>query len=318
MFKISLEALYLLDAVDRQGSFAGAAKELFKVPSAVSYTVQKLEENLGVKLFERNGPKISLTDAGSELLKEGRVLMQAAAELEHRVQRVAKGWETELRIGMSTMFSPLALQDDLMAFCQETSQTDIRISGEVLSGTWESLRDGRVDIFIGLTMDNVPLSGEFQMHMIGQVPFCFVVSPRHPLASLDRPLTQADLLAHHAIVVADSARRLPARTVGVLSGQASITVPSMLSKFEYQLAGLGFGFLPEPFAEEAVRQNLLIRKEVSIPNPAETFYLAWRNGVPGKARAWWQARLLRADLLERLVMFTKMQLYKHPQLFQIV
>ena len=193
MFKISLDALNLLDAIDRQGSFAGAAKELFRVPSAVSYTVQKLEENMDVKLFVRNGPKISLTRAGAELLKEGRVLMQAAAELENRVQRVASGWETELRIGVNTMFSSLCLKDDLQAFHQETSQTGIRISEEVLSG------------------------------------------------------------------------------------QSSITVPNLLSKFEYQMAGLGFGFLPAPYVEEAVRQRLLVEMEVSIPKPIETLYVAWRH-----------------------------------------
>lgn len=318
MFKISLEALNLLDAIDRHGSFAGAAKELFRVPSAVSYTVQKLEENLDVKLFVRNGPKISLTRAGAELLKEGRVLMQAAAELENRVQRVASGWETELRIGVNTMFSSLCLKDDLQAFHQETSQTGIRISEEVLSGTWESLQDGRTDIFIGVTIDNISLSGEYHTHLIGQMPFSFVVSPSHPLAQMDRPLTQADLLAHHAIVVSDSARRLPARTVGVLSGQSSITVPNLLSKFEYQMAGLGFGFLPAPYVEEAVRQRLLVEKEVSIPKPIETLYVAWRNESPGKALAWWQKRLARPDLFERMVAFTRMQLYKRPQLLQIV
>lgn len=69
--KISLEALQILDAIDRRGSFAAAAKVLFKVPSTISYTVSKLEDDLGVQLFERLGPKATPTQAGRELLREG-------------------------------------------------------------------------------------------------------------------------------------------------------------------------------------------------------------------------------------------------------
>ncbi|MGZ8252709.1 MAG: LysR family transcriptional regulator, partial [Methylophilaceae bacterium] len=85
MFRISLDALLVLDAIERLGSFAAAGNELFKVPSTISYTVGKLEQDLGVKLFERQGPKVSLTNAGVELLKEGRYLLKAAEDLEHRV-----------------------------------------------------------------------------------------------------------------------------------------------------------------------------------------------------------------------------------------
>ena len=56
MLKLTLDALQLLDAIDRGGSFAAAAKELFRVPSTISYSVSKLEDDLGVQVFERAGP----------------------------------------------------------------------------------------------------------------------------------------------------------------------------------------------------------------------------------------------------------------------
>ena len=55
MLPISLEALQVIDAIDRKGSFAAAAAALYKVPSAVSYTVQKLEQDLGVTIFIKEG-----------------------------------------------------------------------------------------------------------------------------------------------------------------------------------------------------------------------------------------------------------------------
>jgi len=90
---LTLEALQILDAIDRKGSFAGAAAELDRVPSALTYSVRKLEEDLDVLLFDRSGHRAKLTTAGLELLTEGRHLLRAADELEQRVKRTASGWE---------------------------------------------------------------------------------------------------------------------------------------------------------------------------------------------------------------------------------
>ena len=145
MLRLSLEALQIVDAIDRRGSFSAAGKELHRVPSTISYTVGKLEDDLGVQVFERNGPKVELTKAGRELLKEGRYLLRAAQDLEHRVRRVASGWETELAIGHDSMFSSLAFGDDIRAFYDVAQQTRLRIVREALSGTWEGL-DWRLTI----------------------------------------------------------------------------------------------------------------------------------------------------------------------------
>jgi DNA-binding transcriptional LysR family regulator len=79
--RLTLDALAVLDAIDRKGSFAAAAEELHRVPSAMTYAVQKLEEDLDVLLFDRRGHRAQLTEAGRELLREGRHLLQAASEL---------------------------------------------------------------------------------------------------------------------------------------------------------------------------------------------------------------------------------------------
>ena len=65
---ITLEALRVLDAIDQKGSFGAAAEALFKVPSALSYTVQKLESDIGVNLFDRSKQRAQLTAAGRLLL----------------------------------------------------------------------------------------------------------------------------------------------------------------------------------------------------------------------------------------------------------
>ena len=90
--KLTLDALVVLDAIDRRGSFAAAAEELHRVPSAITYSVRQLEAGLGIEVFDRRGHRAVLTPAGRELLSEGRHLLRAAADLECRLRQVAKGW----------------------------------------------------------------------------------------------------------------------------------------------------------------------------------------------------------------------------------
>jgi DNA-binding transcriptional LysR family regulator len=299
MLKISLDALQILDAIDRRGSFSAAGAELFRVPSTISYTVSKLEQDLGVLVFERLGPRVKLTRAGEELLREGRYLLKAAEDLEHRVRRVASGWETEFSIDMESLFEPVALKEDIEDFYKVADRTRLRFRQDALAGSWESLLDRRTDLLVG-AVGVGPTGGGYTAAAMGTIPFVFVVAPSHPLAAADQPLGKADLIGHRAIAAADSARNTPPRTVGLLLGQDTLTVPDMLSKYKLQMAGLGFGYLPEPYARKALASGQLIRKETVEPAPNESFYLAWRTDEEGAALNWWLERLRRPGTLERL------------------
>jgi DNA-binding transcriptional LysR family regulator len=297
MLRLSLDALQIVDAIDRTGSFSSAGKELFRVPSTISYTVSKLEDDLGVQIFHRLGPKVALTEAGRELLKEGRHLLRAASDLESRVRRVASGWETNLVIGLDSMFSPLALKNDIAEFYRVAEQTRLQIVQEALSGTWEALLDRRVDLVIGAAGEG-PSGGGYTARPMGKVSFIFAVAPSHPLAGVAHPLGKGDLAPYRAISVADSARLLPPRTVGLLFGQDTLTVPDIRIKYQFQLAGIGFGFLPEFYARTAIEAGLLVEKQVEEPKPDETFYLAWRTGEQGAALAWWIDRVAKTKCLD--------------------
>lgn len=300
MLKLSLDALLTVDTIARRGSFAAAAKELFRVPSTISYTVAKLEEDLGVQLFERFGPRVTLTGAGEELLKEGRYLLKAAGDLERRVRRVASGWETEFTIAIDSMLAPCGLIADIEAFCQVADQTRLRLLKEELSGTWEALLDRRADLLVGAAGEG-PSGGGYAAIPVATVSFVFVVAPGHPLAGVTRPLSKADLAAHRAVSVSDSARQLQARTVGLLFGQDTLAVPDMQTKYDFQRAGLGFGFLPEPWVREDVAHGRFVVKQVEEPKPDETLQLAWRTGEEGAALAWWKDRLRGSDTVERML-----------------
>jgi DNA-binding transcriptional LysR family regulator len=299
MLRLSLEALQIVDAIDRRGSFSAAGKELHRVPSTISYTVSKLEDDLGVQVFERNGPRVELTKAGAELLKEGRYLLKAAQDLEHRVRRVASGWETELAVAMDSMFSACLFHDDVPAFYEVPADPPAHRAGSAVRHLGSLARPPRR--LAGGAAGDGPAGGGYVSEPIGKINFVFAVAPSHPLADVQDKLGRTHLQHHRAISVADSARQMAPRTVGLLLGQDTLTVPDMKTKYQYQLAGMGFGFLPEPCARAAIAAGLLVEKQVEEPKPAETFYLAWRSGENGAALNWWLDRMRRPGLFERLI-----------------
>ena len=291
MLKLSLEAIELVDAIARHGSFAAAAQRLHKVPSTISYTVSKLEEQLGLALFIRNGPRVSLTPAGQEMLKEGRWLLHAAADLESRMRQIATGYEAELRLVHDSLIPTSALTPDICAFEALQCGTRLRVACETLTGGWEALRDGRADLVIAA--GDGPAGGGYKAVHVGSLAFGFCVAPTHALASSGQPLSREDLLQHTAIVVGDSARHLSERSVGIQMGQKRIIVPSMAAKIAYQVAGLGHGFLPLACVQSELQRGTLVQLQCQESRPDESFWLGWRPGHPGQALKWWIQRLSR-------------------------
>jgi len=299
--RISIDALLALDAIDRKGSFASAAHELHRVPSAVTYTVQKLEQDLDVLLFDRRGHRAKLTAAGRELLNEGRHILRAADELEAHVKRVATGWEAELRIAYDDVIPAGAVLEVAQAFHQQECGTRLRITAEVFGGTWDALSSDRADFVIGASGEG-PAGGGYTTRPLGEVEWVFAVAPGHPLARAKEPLTHDDILAHRAAVVADSSRNLPPRTAGLLTGQDTLTVSNLAAKLLAQKMALGVGHLPRAVAErEAAAGNLVIKRTLDGRAVSQLF-LAWRSArtrKPGKALAWWIAQLESDGWLER-------------------
>ncbi len=282
--KLSLESLEVLDAIAREGSFAAAAESLFRVPSAITYTVRKLESDLGVTLFNRSGHRAELTSAGAELLREGRNLLNAANELEMRVKRVASGIETELTIAVSDLFNIASIYPILEKFYQQNFGTRLKLLQEVYGGSWDALLSGRADISLGAPGDAPPGTG-YIARAIGTLEFHYAVAPQHPLAKLPEPLQNQDIIRYRSVSAADSSRNLAPRTSGILSGQDVLTVPDMMAKLQAQIAGLGVGYLPKRLAEQYAAKGMLIIKPVAEPKPEATSFLAWRSNG-GKAQQW--------------------------------
>jgi len=310
------EALEMMDIIARTGSFAAAARELGKVPSALTYSVRQLEDALDVLLFDRSSRQAQLTAAGSELLHEGRRLLQELDAVANRVRRVASGWETTLSISVEDLISVPTMFELVQAFTEVRDKreerdttspaTRLRLRSDVLAGTWEALISGQVDLAIGIS-GALANPGGIELRPLGKLPFVFVVAPHHALAGMDAPIVDAQLVHQRAIAVADTAQRMTPITVNLLPGQDVLTVSTMRSKLEALLRGLGCGWVPEPMARAHIEAGHLVRKETARGAIAGDFYYGWRaeRSVVGLGLAlqWWLGQLesptTRRALLER-------------------
>ncbi len=315
------DALEMLDAIARRGSFAAAARELGRVPSALTYSVRQLEETLDVLLFDRSSRQARLTAAGEELLAEARRLLGELDAVANRVHRVATGWESHLTIAADGVIARATVFDLIQAFSalsvadagaardgpHRGPPTQITLRSEILTGTWEALLSGQADLAIGTAEITDPPAG-VQTEPLGTLAFVFVVAPGHPLAQLRRTIGDAELARHRAIAVADSARRLSAFTANILPGQDVLTVATVQEKLEAQLRGLGCGFLPEPIARAHIAAGRLVACRVQRAERSARLGYAWRassrnSASCGLALRWWLTQLgspaTRKALLDR-------------------
>jgi DNA-binding transcriptional LysR family regulator len=326
------EALTMIDTIARSGSFAAAARELGKVPSALTYSVRQLEDALDVLLFDRRSRQAKFTAAGTELLNEGRRLLAESAAVAQRVKRVASGWEAQLSIAVDDVMSRATLLELCEAFYAlrprgkaHSLGGDVAVSGgagtpgdgpgtrlklrtEVLAGTWEALVSGQADLAIGVGMASPP--PQVALEPLGELAFVLAMSPHHPLAASAAPIDDVELLRHRAVAVADTAQRLSPLTVNLLPGQDVLTVSSMAAKVDALLRALGCGFVPEAVAREHVAAGRLVTRATLRPNPAVKLGYAWRCSGSRRERAslglalqWWLKQLgapaTRRALLER-------------------
>jgi DNA-binding transcriptional LysR family regulator len=243
--RITLDQWAALVAVVEQGGYAQASRHLHRTQSTITYTIKKLEEQLGLAVFELQGRKAVLTPAGQVLYRRGKTLLEDAARIERSATALAQGWEPEVRLAVETIFPTWLLLRAFAQFGEEHPDIRIELIESVLGGTEDALLDGRADFIIG---NQVP--GGFLGDALMQVRFVCAAAPSHPLHQLGRPLTLDDLRAHRHLIVRDSGARRD-RHSGWLN-ERRWTVSNKATSIRAACMGLGFAW----YAEENIRHEL--------------------------------------------------------------
>ena len=297
--RLNLDVLLILDALDKQGSFAAAAESLFKTPAALSYMIQKLESDLNIVLLDRSGHRAKFTDTGLMMLEKGRLLLSAAKDLEKQALQLSAGWEKELAIALDASFPFTTLLPSIDAFNALNKQTRLNFTHHTLAGSWEELTHNGADIILG-AINEPPTSAAWSYKMLGTLDNVFVVAPHHPLATASEGLTNEQLCLHRAIVISDSARYCQPLQSNLMDEQAQIRVDDFHSKVMLLREGMGCGFLPRHIAHPWLATGELVEKTVISFRQKDVAYIAWRNSSEGLAQRWWRDALLASEEIAHL------------------
>ena len=246
--RITLKQWRMLHAVIDCNGFSAAAEFLHVSQSAISYTLARMQEQLGITLLKVEGRKAHVTEEGRTLMEYSRNVIRSAIELETLAEKMRLGWEPELRIFVDQDCP----QTFLMAAVRNFSESAPHVKVVMLEGrsarAESAIAHGDADLAI---CANVP-PGLIADRLMS-IDYVAVAHPTHPLAKLGMMLSEADLSRHTRIVVGSDTDARPqggnGRPVEAVARWNVGSIDTALAALE---AGLGYAWLPRNRVDKLV------------------------------------------------------------------
>ncbi len=244
---MTLDQIQIFLAVADEGGVTAASKVLHKTQPAISSALAKLEAELNLTLFDRDGYRLQLSAAGHALRARMARVVENAAHLKAAAKYLSVGNEPEIRISMEVLAPVKPVARCLRALADAFPNTRFNLRSDVMQGALERLDNEDVDIAIGPTQGL--RSGYETLHIATTqlVP----VGPIDGLAAYTkgRVLAKADIAKETQIVMSDTATTKPGRDRAVLSDEKRLIVSNYEEKKQLIIEGLGWGFMPRHLIE---------------------------------------------------------------------
>lgn len=236
--RTTLDEWEILQTVVQLGGFAPAAKQLNRSQSTISYSIARLQDHLGIKLFEIKGRRAHLTELGRILLADVEPHLAGFQQLEQRVRSLASGGESEVRLSVDSIFPNSRLFAVLAEFARLFPHVQLTLRQHTfLSADSEFSAHNAQLCITGL------VSREFFSKPIQIVRMVAVARRDHPLHAIKRKLNRPDLLGHILVAIEGVAS-------GTIKGQPHVPAQRVLHVSSIEAAvdavrsGLCFGWLP--------------------------------------------------------------------------
>jgi DNA-binding transcriptional LysR family regulator len=291
MDAVTLDQLRTFIAAADEGSFSAAARKLRRAQSGISQTLANLEDQFGVKLFDRSRRRPLLTPQGQTLLSHARTVAGDVDRLKAHAKSLAGGLEPELSIAVDVMFPMATLTAAVAAFHAAFPLTPLRLYAETMGAVMQSVIDGRSTIGVSVELATVPAI--FSQEPLLTVPLIHVTSPRHPLAKYGRPILASELAKHIQLVLTDRSTLSKGQERGVIS-QRTWRLADLGAKHAFLRAGLGWGGMPAELVRSDLSRGSLVKV---VAEDAPNGYVVSMRAVyrtdapPGIAGRWFIDRL---------------------------
>jgi LysR family transcriptional regulator for metE and metH len=277
---VDLRDLELLDALADSGTLTAAAGRLFVSQPALSQRLTRLEEKLGVRLFEREGRRLVPNPAGHRMLATSRHVLSELRAAERAVREIRDGRDRQVRFAAQCSTTFHWLPPIVRAFRAQQPGADVRIEMVSDDEPIPALLDDLVDVALVIKpdrrMDQVELTPLFADEMVA------VVAASHPWAQRHH-VTARDFDDVHMILYdAYDQTRIPARLLPIPHGArpGRITTMPVITELliEMVAGGEGVGILPSWIAAPYVEGHDVRLVRVGAKGQARHWYCATRAG----------------------------------------
>ncbi len=274
---MTLNELRYVIAVAQERNFRRAAEKSFISQPALSLAIQKLEEELGVKIFERGKSEISITPIGVQIVEQAQRVMEEAG----RIREIAKQGNDQLvgalRVGIIYSVGPYLLPDLIPALKKLAPKMPLEVEENITANLDALLRNGKLDvIIIALPFGDTGILTQ----PLYDEPFEVMVNNDHHWANR-RSIKPSELAAEKVLLldsghcfsnqVAEACPDLNRKGAEIQQGTSLETIRNMVA------SGLGITVLPASANSARYRNRLLKVIPFTKPAPARRIALAWRK-----------------------------------------
>ncbi|MFT6977843.1 MAG: DNA-binding transcriptional LysR family regulator [Shewanella psychromarinicola] len=252
--RIDIDAFNVLQVLVEEGSFSKASERLHKAQSAVSYQVKKLEQHLGVTLFNRDNYRAELTPEGKVILAEGQRLLQHLANIEHLASRFSQGWEPKLELVIDGALPMEPIMTALKRMSEHNIPTKVQLNMEFLGGVQHRFERDQADLMLVKDYRTGP---SYHPKPLPTITSVLVASSQHPLSQL-KGISLSELQQHVELTIEDSSPGKRDRDEMQFGGDKVFYLSGFIMKKNALLKGLGFGWMPDFLIAEELHQGQLI------------------------------------------------------------
>jgi len=274
---MTLNELRFIVAVAQERNFRRAAEKAFISQPALSLAIQKLEEELGVKIFERGKNYVTPTPIGTAIVAQAQRALEEAERIPALAAEGRNQLISPLRVGIIHSVGPYLLPDLIPALKEVAPQMALEVEENITANLEGLLRNGRLDvIIIALPFGDASIL----THALYDEPFQVVVNSEHGWAA--RRSIRAPELSGEKVLLLDAGHcfsnqvekacpELHRKGAEIQQGTSLETIRNMVA------SGLGITVLPASANSPRYRSKLLRIIPFSKPVPSRRIALAWRK-----------------------------------------
>lgn len=274
---MNLNELRYAVAVAQMRNFRRAAEKCFVTQPALSLAIQKLEDELGVQLFERSRTEVTLTPIGARIVEQAQRVLEEAA----RVPEIAKQGRDQLsgtlKIGIIYTVAPYLLPELIPVLHRKAPNMPLEVEENLTANLDLLLRNGRIDVAVLALPFDVPAVNTLALY---DEPFMVVVPKAHAWSKRSS-ISSGELSSEKVLMLAsghcfsnqvvESCPELHKEGREVLQGNSLETIRNMVA------SGLGITVLPASAGGPRYRSSLLKVIPFKAPPPSRRIALAWRK-----------------------------------------